>query len=217
MTVTTFLRHIGRIKGMTHRRREQAPAGGDPPGRPRRPRAPGDRDPVPRLQEARRHRPGDHPRSQARHPGRADQWPRFLRRIVEMRKVVRNLGKNHAVIISSHILSEVSQTCDRILVIGEGRLVAQGTEDELLARSGDNARLVNHRARRRGQVRGVARRERPRGERGHARGFGGPGERGGRDEGGISERICCPRSPRRASACDWSRTPKTNSRRSSSA
>ena len=51
--------------------------------------------------------------------------------IVEMRKVVRNLGKSHAVIISSHILSEVSQTCDRILVIGAGELVAQGTEEEL--------------------------------------------------------------------------------------
>lgn len=53
--------------------------------------------------------------------------------IVEMRKVVRNLGKSHAVIISSHILSEVSQTCDRILVINDGRLVAQGTEAELEA------------------------------------------------------------------------------------
>ncbi len=53
--------------------------------------------------------------------------------IVEMRKVVRNLGKSHAVIISSHILSEVSQTCDRILVIGSGQLVAQGTEAELNA------------------------------------------------------------------------------------
>lgn len=53
--------------------------------------------------------------------------------IVEMRKVVRNLGKSHAVIISSHILSEVSQTCDRILVIGNGELVAQGTESELNA------------------------------------------------------------------------------------
>ena len=61
--------------------------------------------------------------------------------IVEMRRVVRNLGKNHAVIISSHILSEVSQTCDRILVIGNGRLVAQGTEAELL-RSGETVRII---------------------------------------------------------------------------
>ncbi len=62
--------------------------------------------------------------------------------IVEMRKVVRNLGNNHAVIVSSHILSEVSATCDRILVIGRGRLVAQGTEAELVARGGSLERLV---------------------------------------------------------------------------
>ncbi len=62
--------------------------------------------------------------------------------IVEMRKVVRNLGEAHAVIISSHILSEVSQTCDRILVIGNGRLVAQGTEAELLEGRGTNRLIV---------------------------------------------------------------------------
>jgi ABC-2 type transport system ATP-binding protein len=62
--------------------------------------------------------------------------------IVEMRKVVRNLGHNHAVIVSSHILSEVSATCDRILVIGKGRLVAQGTEAELVARGGGQERLL---------------------------------------------------------------------------
>lgn len=62
--------------------------------------------------------------------------------IVEMRKVIRNLGSNHAIIVSSHILSEVSATCDRILVIGRGRLVAEGTEAQLVARSGGQDRLV---------------------------------------------------------------------------
>jgi ABC-2 type transport system ATP-binding protein len=62
--------------------------------------------------------------------------------IVEMRKVVRNLGANHAVIVSSHILSEISQTCDRILVVGKGRLVAQGTEAELVNRTGKDNRIV---------------------------------------------------------------------------
>ena len=38
--------------------------------------------------------------------------------------------------MSSHILSEISQTCDRLLVIDEGELVAQGTEDELAKGSG---------------------------------------------------------------------------------
>ncbi|MEZ5397958.1 MAG: ABC transporter ATP-binding protein [Bryobacterales bacterium] len=62
--------------------------------------------------------------------------------IAEMRKVVRALGTNRAVILSSHILSEVSATCDRILVIGNGRLVAQGTESELTARAGRESHLV---------------------------------------------------------------------------
>jgi len=61
--------------------------------------------------------------------------------IIEMRKVVRNLGAGRAVLISSHILSEISQTCDRIFVIHEGKLVAQGTESQLTQRLGD-ARLV---------------------------------------------------------------------------
>lgn len=51
--------------------------------------------------------------------------------IVEMRSVIRNLAKGRAVLVSSHILSEIEQTCDRIFVIRDGRLVAQGTESEL--------------------------------------------------------------------------------------
>lgn len=61
--------------------------------------------------------------------------------IVELRKVIRGLGKGRAVILSSHILSEISQTCDRILVVHDGRLVAQGTEAELAARAGGTSRL----------------------------------------------------------------------------
>ncbi|HMV65449.1 MAG TPA: ABC transporter ATP-binding protein [Myxococcota bacterium] len=51
--------------------------------------------------------------------------------IVEMRSVIRNLARGRAVLVSSHILSEIEQTCDRIFVIRDGRLVAQGTEAEL--------------------------------------------------------------------------------------
>ncbi|MCA9654721.1 MAG: ABC transporter ATP-binding protein [Myxococcales bacterium] len=54
--------------------------------------------------------------------------------IVEMRKVVRSLKEHATVLISSHILSEIEQTCDRILVIHRGRLVAEGSEEELGAR-----------------------------------------------------------------------------------
>ena len=54
--------------------------------------------------------------------------------IVEMRSVIRSLRAESTVLVSSHILSEISQTCDRILVLSQGRLVAQGTETELAGR-----------------------------------------------------------------------------------
>lgn len=54
--------------------------------------------------------------------------------IVEMRDLVRSLGGDHTVVVSSHILSEISETCDRILVIRDGEIVAGGTEAELSAR-----------------------------------------------------------------------------------
>lgn len=55
--------------------------------------------------------------------------------IVEMREVVRSLKERATVLISSHILSEVALTCDRVLVIHQGRIVAEGSTDAL-ARSG---------------------------------------------------------------------------------
>ena len=51
--------------------------------------------------------------------------------IVEMRKLVRNLGGEHTVVVSSHILSEISEMCDRILVIRDGEISAAGTEAQL--------------------------------------------------------------------------------------
>ena len=59
------------------------------------------------------------------------------RQIVEMRKLIHNLKDKHTVLISSHILSEVSQTCDRLLVLGDGRILGAGTEAELSAHEGD--------------------------------------------------------------------------------
>jgi ABC-2 type transport system ATP-binding protein len=53
--------------------------------------------------------------------------------IVEMRDLVRNLRGEHTVIVSSHILTEISETCDRILVIKEGEIRWQGSESELSA------------------------------------------------------------------------------------
>ena len=53
------------------------------------------------------------------------------KQIIEIRKLIRSLGKKHTVIFSSHVLSEVSATCDRVIVISEGRLVADAKTDEL--------------------------------------------------------------------------------------
>jgi ABC-2 type transport system ATP-binding protein len=51
--------------------------------------------------------------------------------IREVRSLVCELGREHAVLVSTHILSEVETTCDRALVISKGTLVAEGTIDEL--------------------------------------------------------------------------------------
>jgi gliding motility-associated transport system ATP-binding protein len=51
--------------------------------------------------------------------------------IVEMRNLMRRLRGEHTLLISSHILSEISQTCDRLLMIQEGQIVAQGTVEEI--------------------------------------------------------------------------------------
>ena len=55
--------------------------------------------------------------------------------IVEMRALIRSLRGAHTILLSSHNLPEVSQTCDRLLVIEQGVLVAQGTEQELVQRA----------------------------------------------------------------------------------
>ena len=57
--------------------------------------------------------------------------------IVEMRNLIHDLKQNHTVLISSHILTEISQTCDRLLVLGKGELLGVGTEQELGAVKGD--------------------------------------------------------------------------------
>lgn len=51
--------------------------------------------------------------------------------IIEIRKLIKSLGKRHTVIFSSHVLSEISATCDRIIVISNGKIVADAKTDEL--------------------------------------------------------------------------------------
>ncbi|RTE54796.1 ATP-binding cassette domain-containing protein [Arenibacter aquaticus] len=51
--------------------------------------------------------------------------------IIEIRKLIRDLGKEKTVILSTHILPEVEATCDRILIINRGNIVADGTPETL--------------------------------------------------------------------------------------
>ncbi len=51
--------------------------------------------------------------------------------VIEIRSLIRELGREHTVILSSHILSEVSALCDHVLIIAKGKLLAQGTPEEL--------------------------------------------------------------------------------------
>lgn len=51
--------------------------------------------------------------------------------IIEMRDLIKNLSKNHAIILSSHILSEISAVCDEVMIINKGKLVVADTPDNL--------------------------------------------------------------------------------------
>ncbi len=54
------------------------------------------------------------------------------KQIIEIRELIRSLGQGHTVILSSHILSEVSAICDHIMIISHGKLVASDTPDNLM-------------------------------------------------------------------------------------
>ncbi|NTW22024.1 ATP-binding cassette domain-containing protein [Candidatus Falkowbacteria bacterium] len=56
--------------------------------------------------------------------------------IVEIRDLIKRLGKEKTVIFSTHILSEVSATCDRVIIINNGKIVGEGSPSELVAKSG---------------------------------------------------------------------------------
>lgn len=53
--------------------------------------------------------------------------------IIEIRELIRELGKEHTLVLSSHILSEVQAVCDSIMIISKGKLVASDTPDNLTA------------------------------------------------------------------------------------
>ena len=53
------------------------------------------------------------------------------KQVTEIRTLIKNLGKKHTVILSSHILSEVSQICNRVIIINKGKIVAIDTPENL--------------------------------------------------------------------------------------
>ncbi|MBR2779599.1 MAG: ABC transporter ATP-binding protein [Firmicutes bacterium] len=54
------------------------------------------------------------------------------KQIIEIRSLIRQLGEEHTVILSSHILAEVSEVCDHIMIISKGKLVASSPAEELM-------------------------------------------------------------------------------------
>ena len=61
--------------------------------------------------------------------------------IIEIRELIRELGKTHTVILSSHILSEVQAVCSRVLILSKGALVAEGTPEQLSEKLSPGIRL----------------------------------------------------------------------------
>lgn len=64
------------------------------------------------------------------------------KQIIEIRKLIKSLGKKHTIILSSHVLSEISATCDRILVISNGKIVADAKTDELSSSTAGEEKLA---------------------------------------------------------------------------
>ena len=62
--------------------------------------------------------------------------------IIEIRTLIKSLGKHHTVILSSHILPEVEAVCDRLIIIAEGQIVADGTPAELAKAQANDTRLT---------------------------------------------------------------------------
>jgi ABC-2 type transport system ATP-binding protein len=63
------------------------------------------------------------------------------RQIAEIRALIRSLAGQHTVILSTHILPEVSMVCDGVIIINRGRIVAQGTESDLVRQAFPSARI----------------------------------------------------------------------------
>jgi ABC-2 type transport system ATP-binding protein len=66
------------------------------------------------------------------------------KQIIEIRELIKNLRGEHTVILSSHILPEIEQTCERVVIINDGRVVAEDTPENLMLRlkGGERTQLM---------------------------------------------------------------------------
>ena len=64
------------------------------------------------------------------------------KQIIEIRKLIKDLGRNHTVILSSHILPEVQAVCERVIINNNGKLVADGATDRLAHDLSADHRLI---------------------------------------------------------------------------
>ena len=64
------------------------------------------------------------------------------KQIIEIRKLIKALGKEHTIILSSHILPEVSAVCERVVIINNGKIAAVDTPEELAKNFGSASRLL---------------------------------------------------------------------------
>jgi len=64
------------------------------------------------------------------------------KQIIEIRNLISSLGKDHTIILSSHILPEVSAVCERVIIINKGRIVASDTPENLSKGLDDGTRLI---------------------------------------------------------------------------
>ena len=63
------------------------------------------------------------------------------KQIIEIRNLIKDLGKEHTIILSSHILPEISAVCERVIIINKGEIVASGTPDSLSKHLDNSSRL----------------------------------------------------------------------------
>ncbi len=64
------------------------------------------------------------------------------KQIIEIRRLIKQLGEHHTVVLSSHILTEVADVCERVVIINRGEIVAQDSLERLTHGIGDAARMT---------------------------------------------------------------------------